>query len=211
MILTGGITDWRKLSELAYPLPEAIGIALGKSSGLTKIFTSIGLFGLIASVHGTILASSRQVFAMARNGYLPRKLSVINHRFKTPHWALIAGGAVSFIALWMGTIDEIIVISAMGAVLMYMMSMISLFVLRRKEPTLERPFASPFYPYFPAIALLLSAVSLIAFIYYYPMLGLIFFGGLGAVIILFMSMGKHKVRIMDDALLEKSVVIIPAE
>jgi ethanolamine permease len=49
MILTGGITDWRKLSNLDYPLPEAIGIVLGKANGLTKIFASIGLFGLIAS------------------------------------------------------------------------------------------------------------------------------------------------------------------
>jgi len=184
---------------------------LGKSSGLTKMFAGIGLFGLIASVHGTILASSRQVFAMSRSGYLPRVLARINHRFKTPHWALVAGGLVSFIALWIGTIDQIIVISVMGAVLMYMMSMISLFVLRVKEPNLERTFASPLYPYFPAIALVLSAVCLIAFVYYYWLLSLIFFGGLAAVIILFMLMGKHKVRIMDDVLLEKAEVIIATE
>jgi ethanolamine permease len=211
MILTGGITDWRKLSNLDYPLPEAIGIVLGKSNGLTKIFASIGLFGLVASLHGTILASSRQVFAMARSGYLPRSLARINHRFKTPHWAIMAGGVVSFIALYTGTTAQIIIISVMGAVLMYMMSMISLFTLRTKEPELERPFASPFYPYFPAIALGLSGICLIAFIYYYWLLSLIFFGGLAAVIILFVLMGKHKVRITDDVLLEKAAVMIPSE
>ena len=208
MILTGGITDWRKLSNLAYPLPEAISIVLGKANGLTKLFAGIGLFGLIASVHGTILASSRQVFAMSRSGYLPRFLSQVSHRFKTPHWALIAGGVVSFIALLSGTIDQIIVISVMGAVLMYMMSMISLFVLRKNEPGLERPFASPFYPYFPAIALVLSAVCLVAFVYSYWLLSLYFTGGLVAVISIFMLMGKHKVRIADDVLLEKAEVMI---
>jgi len=85
MILTGGLTDWRKLANLDYPLPAAISIVLGKSSGLTKVFASIGLFGLIASFHGTILASSRQVFAMARSGYLPRFLAQVSQRFKTPH------------------------------------------------------------------------------------------------------------------------------
>ncbi|HTD40797.1 MAG TPA: ethanolamine permease, partial [Mucilaginibacter sp.] len=160
MILTGGITDWRKLSNLDYPLPEAIGIVLGKSNGLTKIFASIGLFGLVASFHGTILASSRQVYAMARSSYLPGFLSGVNHRFKTPHWAIIAGGVISFIELYTGTTAQIIIISVMGAVLMYMMSMISLFILRKKEPELERPFASPFYPYFPAIALGLSGICL---------------------------------------------------
>jgi ethanolamine permease len=211
MILTGGITDWRKLSNLDYPLPEAIGIVLGKSNGLTKVFASIGLFGLIASFHGTILASSRQVYAMARSTYLPGFLSAVNHRFKTPHWAILAGGGISFIALYTGTTAQIIIISVMGAVLMYMMSMISLFILRKKEPELERPFASPFYPYFPAIALILSAICLVAIIYYNWLLSLIFFGGLGTAILLFMLLGKHKVKIVDDVLLERAAILAETE
>lgn len=211
MILTGGITDWRKLSNLDYPLPEAVGIVLGKSNGLTKIFASIGLFGLIASFHGTILASSRQVFAMARSSYLPRFLSGVNHQFKTPHWAIIAGGIVSFIALYTGTTAQIILISVMGAVLMYMMSMISLFVLRKKEPDLERPFASPFYPYFPGVALILSIVCLFAIIYYNWILSLYFFGGLIVAVLIFILMGKHKERITDDVLLEKATVMVKSE
>ncbi len=198
MIFTGGITDWRKLSGLDYPLPEAISIVLGKTSSFTKIFASIGLFGLIASFHGTILASSRQVFAMARSGYLPRGLSKVNHKFKTPHWAIISGGLISFIALYTGTTGQIVVISVMGAVFMYMMSMISLFILRNKEPNLERPFAAPFYPVFPAIALLISAVTLITMIWYNFNLSLIFFAGLALVIIVFVLMGKHKVKLVEE-------------
>jgi len=201
MIFTGGLTDWRKLSNLDYPLPEAISIALGKASSFTKIFASIGLFGLIASFHGTILASSRQVFAMARSGYMPRFLAQVSHRFKTPHWAIIAGGVVSFIALYTGTTNQVVVISVMGAVLMYMMSMISLFILRVKEPGLERPFASPFYPVFPAIALIISAVTLFAMIYFNFMLSVYFFAGLGAVTLVFILMGKHKVKLLDDELM----------
>jgi len=208
MIFTGGITDWRKLSSLDYPLPEAISIAIGKSSSFTKIFASIGLFGLIASFHGTILASSRQVFAMARSGYMPRFLSAVNHKFKTPHWALIAGGIISFIALFTGTTGQIVVISVMGAVLMYMMSMISLFILRKKEPGLERPFASPYYPVFPAIALLISAITLFAVIWFNFILSVYFFAGLVLIILIFISMGKHKIKITDDVLLEKADVMI---
>ncbi len=208
MILTGGLTDWRKLSNLDYPLPQAISIALGKSSSLTRIFASIGLFGLIASFHGTILASSRQVFAMARSGYMPRFLSKINHRFKTPHWAIIAGGIVSLFALYKLDTNKIIVLSVMGAILMYMMSMVSLFVLRVKEPNLERSFKSPFYPVFPATALVISTITLFAMIYYNFELSFYFFTGLALVIILFMLMGKHKTKIMDDVLLEKADVMI---
>jgi ethanolamine permease len=196
MILTGGITDWRKLSSIDYPLPEAISIVLGKSNGLTKVFTSIGLFGLIASFHGTILASSRQVYAMARSGYLPSRLAKVNVKFKTPHWALIAGGIVSFIALFTGTTSSIIILSVLGAIIMYMMSMISLFVLRVKDPNMERPFKAPFYPVFPAVALIISFICLLAIIYYNIQISLLFFAGLTIAVLIFVALGKHKDELM---------------
>jgi len=204
MIFSGGLTDWHKLSSIDYPLPKAITIALGNAGSFVKIFAGVGLFGLVASFHGTILASSRQVFAMARSGYLPRFLSGISHRFKTPHWAIIIGGVISFIALFTGTTGQVVVLSVMGAVFMYMMSMVSLFILRKKEPGLDRPFASPFYPVFPAIALLISTVTLFAIIWFNAILSLFFFGGLMLFIAIFVAMGKHKVSIKDDILLERA-------
>ena len=90
----------------------------------------------------------------------------------------------------------------LGAVVMYMMSMISLFVLRAKEPNLERPFKAAFYPAFPAIALVLSAVCMLAIMYYNFYISLIFFAGLAVCVAIFMLMGKHKQKIMDDVLLD---------
>lgn len=201
-ILTGGITDWRKLSNLDYPLPEAIGIVLGKTSGITKLFAGIGLFGLIASFHGTILAYSRQVLAMARIGYLPRFLAALNPRFKTPHWATIGGGIIGAAAIFYGDTTQLITIAVAGAVLMYIICMVSLFVFRIKHPDLRRPFSSPFYPVFPAIALGLSVLCMVSIIYYNLLLSLIFFAGLAAVILIFMLMGKHKHAVPDDLLLD---------
>jgi ethanolamine permease len=196
MILTGGVGNWRQLSTIDYPLPEAIALVIGKSNALTKIFASIGLFGLIASFHGTILASSRQVYAMARSGYLPAKLSIVNSRFKTPHWALVAGGFVSLLALLTGTTSQIIILSVLGAIVMYMMSMTSLFILRNKEPDLDRPFIAPFYPVFPAIALVISIICLVAIVYYNFQLSLIFFAGLLIVTSIFVALGKHRIPIL---------------
>jgi ethanolamine permease len=196
MILTGGVGNWRQLSTIDYPLPEAIALVIGKSNALTKIFASIGLFGLIASFHGTILASSRQVYAMARSGYLPAKLSIVNSRFKTPHWALVAGGFVSLLALLTGTTSQIIILSVLGAIVMYMMSMTSLFILRNKEPDLDRPFIAPFYPVFPAIALVISIICLVAIVDYNFQLSLIFFAGLLIVTSIFVALGKHRIPIL---------------
>jgi len=58
---------------------------------------------------------------------------------------------------------------------MYILSMMSLFQLRRTEPGLERTFEVPMYPWFPGFALLSSLVCLLAMIYYNPLLAGLFF------------------------------------
>ncbi|GAA4457988.1 ethanolamine permease [Nibrella saemangeumensis] len=189
MMLSGGIGDWRQLSQLDYPLPEALAMTMGKQSPWAKIFASLGLFGLIASFHCNTIGYSRQIYALARSGYLPEFLANISVRFQTPHWALIAGGLVGFLALFTGTTDEIIILSALGAVVMYIISMLSLFMLRKKEPALNRPFLAPIYPWAPLVALFLSAVCLVAIIYYNPKLSLIFIGLLLVSLVLFLRIG----------------------
>jgi ethanolamine permease len=190
MTLTGGVTDWRSLSNMDYPLPEAIAQVLGKNNSITKLFAGIGLFGLIASFHGIIISYSRQLFALARAGYLPNILATVNQRFKTPHTAVLAGGGAGLLMLFFANTGQIIILSALGAVVMYIISMLSLFRLRRTALTLARPFKTPFYPIFPGIALLLSIVSLLAIVYYNPMISLLFLGGLIFTILVFRAYGR---------------------
>lgn len=192
MIFTGGIAPWQQLSHIDYPLPAALGIVLGRDSGLTQLFASLGLFGLIASFHGTIIGYSRQIFALAREGYLPSFLGNVNARFQTPHWALIAGGIAGCLALSLGTTDQVIILAALGAVVMYIISMVALFALRNKEPHLERPFKVPAFPYFPAIALAISILCLLAIVYHNWKLSLWFFVGLAVTAVIFGLTGRHK-------------------
>lgn len=202
-ILSGGITDWHKLATIDYPLPEAIGIVLGKANGLTRLFAGIGLFGLIASFHGTILAYSRQLFAISRSCYLPGFLASVNTKFKTPHWATIAGSLIGIcMLLILKKTDQIIILSVLGALMMYLMSMLSLFMLRKKQPDMPRPFVSPFYPVFPAIALVLIVICMGAIIYYNVLLSASFFGGLLVIVIIYRLIGKHNEPIPDDLLAE---------
>ena len=178
MVLSAGVGDWRRLSSLDYPLPETLSMALGNNNSWTKAFTSLGLFGLIASFHCNTLGYSRQVYALARAGYLPKILAKVNQRFQTPHWALIVGGLVGFIAIFAGKTNQIIILSVLGATVMYAISMLSLLVLRKKEPHLERPFKAPFYPFFPIIAFVLSLICMVAIVYYNQEIGLVFLGGM---------------------------------
>ena len=191
IILAGGVGNWQELVKIDYPLPAAISQAIGKENILTKAFAFIGLFGLIASFHGLIIGYSRQIFALSRSHFLPSVLSRVNNRFRTPHWALVAGGIVGLICLATGTTDKVIIISALGAVVMYAISMVSLLKLH-KEIRSVAGFKTPFFPWFPVIALVLSLVCLAAIAYYNPMLTAIFFGGLIAGLALFVLSGRNK-------------------
>jgi len=193
MVLSAGVGDWRKLQDIDHPLPEVLAMVFGHESGWTRLFTSLGLFGLIASFHGNTISYSRQIFALARENYLPYRLSRLNC-YQTPHWALITGGIVGVIAIFSGTADQIIVMSGLGAVVMYAISMVSLLVLRRKEPNLDRPYKTPFYPVFPYIALVLTVFCTAAIVWFYPLLSAIFFGLLLVCLILFMTIGLKLTR-----------------
>jgi ethanolamine permease len=199
MIFTGGITNWQSLAAIDYPLPAAIGLVLGKDNAITKLFASIGLFGLIASFHGIILTYSRQLFALARSRYLPASLARIHPRFRTPHNALLTGGGFGIIALFYFDTSKLVILSTFGAVIMYIISMVSLFVLRMREPTLIRPFKAPLYPFFPGLALGLAVVAAMAIFYYYTGLCLLFSIGLGFTLLIFFLSGSHK-KFADESL-----------
>ena len=192
MISVGGITNWEKLAHLDYPMPEAIAIVLGRQNPLTKFFTSVGLFGLIASFHGIIISYSRQIFALARAGYLPHSLSRVSNQRQVPFWALLVGAVFGMLALVLLNTSNLVILSTIGAVVVYIISMLSLFRLRQTQPNLPRSFKAPFYPFFPAIALLLAVVSLGAMLYFYSWLSLLFFGGLLVITGLFYVSGRYR-------------------
>jgi len=185
MIFAGGSGDWQKLANINDPLPQAMRYIVGDNSGWLHMLVWLGLFGLIASFHGIILGYSRQIFAQARAGYLPPFLAKVHPRFKTPHRAILAGGIVGILAIfsdeWI-TIGgqtltaNIVTMSVFGAIVMYIISMLSLFRLRKVSPHLPRSYKAPFYPVFPAFALGASVVCLIAMTYYNPIVALIFVG-----------------------------------
>ena len=158
------------------PLPLALGQITGNSGWLYHLLITIGLMGLVASFHGIILAAGRATFEFGRIKYIPALFGKVHPKFKTPANALIVNMLVGIIALLTGKTAEIITIACFGALMLYVLSMITVLVLRKKEPAMVRPFRVPFYPWFPAIALTIAFVALVAMSTLYFKLALVFFG-----------------------------------
>ncbi|BCI68454.1 ethanolamine permease [Acetobacter aceti] len=201
MIFAGGVGDWKALANLNDPLPEAMKRVVGTNSGWLHMLVWLGLFGLVASLHGIIMGYARQIFALARAGFLPAVLGKIHPRFQTPYVATIAGGIVGIAAIFSDDVVSIagqsltatlVTMSVFGALTMYILSMISLFVLRRKEPDMERSYRAPLYPILPALALSCAIVALTAVIFYNTTIFLIYIAFIMILSVFFMMRSTKK-------------------
>ncbi len=148
------------------PLPLALGQIVASTHPLYHLLIGIGLLGLVASFNGIILASSRALFEMGRVGFLPHTIGRAHRKTQTPVHALLLNLAIGIVAILALDTDGLITMSAFGAVTLYIVSMIALIQLRRRDPTLERPYRTPWYPVFPLVALSIAAVSLATMTYF---------------------------------------------
>ncbi|WP_044208285.1 ethanolamine permease [Flammeovirga sp. OC4] len=193
-----GVGGWEKVvypsgSTVASdsPLPLALGQVVSEGHFLYKLLIGIGLLGLIASFHGIILAAGRSTFEFGRVGYAPKQLGKVHPKFKTPMNALIVNMCIGIVALFTGKTGEIITIACFGALTLYIISMLSLFALRKNKPELERSYKVPWYPITPAIALIIATVSILAMTYYNLVLAGIFIAILGGSYLLFILSQKE--------------------
>jgi len=208
MVFTGGSGDWTRLSNINDPLPQAMKAVVGEGSGWLHMLVWLGLFGLVASFHGIIIGYSRQIFALSRAGYLPQVLGRIHPKLGTPHVAIVAGGVIGLAAIFSDSLIQIggqsltaniVTMSVFGAIVMYIVSMVSLFKLRRSEPQLPRPFLAPVFPLFPAFALTAAVVCLLTMVYFNPLVAGLFVALMAIGYVYFLSSSGRRAAALAGA------------
>ncbi|MFG1683173.1 amino acid permease [Nonomuraea sp. NPDC049269] len=150
-VVVVGMQRYDQLSEKA-PLADAF-TAVGQSWAAALI--SIGaIAGLTTVVMILMLGQSRVLFAMCRDGLLPRGLAKVHPRFGTPARLTIIIGLVSaalsgFISL--GALAELVNI---GTLFAFVVVSAGVIILRRTRPDLHRAFRTPFVPVLPILSVL---------------------------------------------------------
>ena len=173
------------------PLPLALINIVGENNFLYHLLITVGLFGLIASFHGLILAAGRASYEFGKARFAPPVFGKIHPTFHTPANALLLNMGIGILALLTGKTAEIITIAVFGALFLYLFSMLSLIKLRVSEPELPRPFKVPFYPLFPYTALTITLVALIAMIVFNFVLFLLFFSIMLISVFIFLRLKKN--------------------
>ena len=136
----------------------------------TKALALVAVAGLIASFHTIIYAYGRQIYSLSRAGYFPRALSLTHSTRKTPWVALLVGAALGYaVALTIHLLGDdhpvgavLLNMAVFGAVLSYILQMLSFILLRLKKPDMERPYRSPVGIPGALAALVIAAVTLVA-------------------------------------------------
>lgn len=163
--VTVGLGGATSSSAEANPLSYAIASGVNENSWLISVISVVGLFGMLSSLAGAILAYSRQTFALSRAGYLPAFLSKLNKKRRTPYMAILVPGVLGFIFVLMFDPNRLILIATFGALVSYIMMNLSLIILRKKEPNLARPYKAPFYPVVPIVCIILSTLALFSSVF----------------------------------------------
>jgi ethanolamine permease len=137
--------------------PLLAGFRAFLPDSVAALLALFALIGLLASLQGIMFAYGRNMYSLSRAGYYPKFLSLTGKKHQTPWVALVVGGAIGFVVLLVVALiipqvnpdaagaatGVILFIAVFGAVISYMMQMISFIVLRKKFPNAKRPYKSP--------------------------------------------------------------------
>jgi ethanolamine permease len=173
-----------------YPLAKAFFSipAAGQIPALEYAFVAIAFFGIIASYHGMVYGTSRQVFALGRAGYLPIILGSVHPKRRTPIPALLATSSITAVfvvgSYWFKkAIDVAVLVSTLCALVWYILAMGCLFILRRREPSLFILYRAPVYRVLPITVVLLSFFAVYVYsgidVKVIPLTALLYAAGLG--------------------------------
>jgi APA family basic amino acid/polyamine antiporter len=153
-IVATGALPFDELNGAEAPLATVLDDGAGFSAGADII--SFGALVAITSVVLTLLyGQSRILFAMSRDGLLPRGIARVNERTRTPVY-LIAGLGLAFACLAaVVPLEEIVQLVNIGTLFAFVVVNIGVIILRRTRPDLERGYRVPFVPVFPIIGTIL--------------------------------------------------------
>ena len=141
-----------------------VGEATAKSlygPGIAGAFVVVVIISMFGSLNGNILVGPRISYAMAKDKLFFSKAADVHPKFHTPGNAIMIQGLWASVLALSGTFEEIITLVVFVNFMMWIAASSTVFVLRKKQPELERPYKVWGYPYVPAFFILFSSAIMI--------------------------------------------------
>ncbi|HKW89961.1 MAG TPA: amino acid permease [Candidatus Acidoferrales bacterium] len=150
------LTGLKPYTTLNTPSPVADG-AQAIGVGWAIFIIDIGaICGLASVMLVMLLGQSRILYTMSHDGLLPKWVSKIHPKFRTPYLTSIAVGCfVAFLAAMFNIVFLGLLVS-LGTLLAFTVVCLAVWVMRKTQPNVPRPFRTPWVPIVPILGMIIS-------------------------------------------------------
>jgi APA family basic amino acid/polyamine antiporter len=133
----------------------AVSMFSGRVAPWLSLMVAVSCFGAMAPC---LMSGARVYYAMAEDGIFFHALAKIHPRWHTPVMSLVLQAIWTSVLALSGKYDELFTYVMFMMVLSYVLTVAGLFVLRRKQPDMPRPYRCTGYPVLPAIYVILGSL-----------------------------------------------------
>jgi len=134
-----------------------------------KIFEMVVVIASLGSINATIITGSRITYAMAKDNAVFAYLEKISEHYGAPYRAVIINALWASILILLGTFAKLLFFTGMLVWLFFALAAAGIFILRRKFPSIERPYKVWGYPVTPAVFILVSAALFVNTLVFNPL------------------------------------------
>jgi APA family basic amino acid/polyamine antiporter len=187
------ITGMAPYTELNRSAPFAYAFSSHQVHWATAIVSAGAIAGITSVLLVSLLAQPRIFFSLSRDGLLPKGISTVHPRFKTPYISTLITGVAVAIAAGFLPIGVAAELTNIGTLFAFFLVCVGIILLRRSRPDLHRPFRVPLVPYLPALGAIMCVLlmfSLPAITWYR------FIGWLGFGLIIYANYGYQRSRLL---------------
>ncbi|PPG52490.1 MULTISPECIES: amino acid permease [unclassified Rathayibacter] len=151
-LVVTGMVPYRELDPSA---ALANAFAYHGQTWMATVISAGAVAGLTTVVLTLLIGATRIIFAMARDGLLPRRLATVHPRLRTPWFTSVVVTIVVALLAGLtpiGVLEEMVNIGTLSA---FVLVSVGVVVLRRKRPDLKRGFRVPLNPWLPLLSALI--------------------------------------------------------
>ncbi|MGD9560760.1 MAG: APC family permease [Pyrinomonadaceae bacterium] len=139
---------------------DAMNVLLGERGG--QVVTVLALVSLIGIINAILMGAPRILFALGREGLFFKEATKVS-KGGTPIVGLLLTAGCAVILTTIGTFELLLAIGQFLILFALILLVVSVFILRRREPETPRPFRTIGYPFVPLLMLLFAVLLLVGY------------------------------------------------
>jgi len=131
------------------------------SGPLSPLIIIAAIFATLNAMNAGLIAASRNMYALSRDGMMPRLFGKISRDFSTPFIAVVVSGLISGLFITTNAVEYVASIADFGYLIVISMVCASVIFLRITDPRVKRLYKVPFYPYTSVAGIILPIFLLL--------------------------------------------------